>query len=385
MRRIFNYHIVIFLLLITLLSISKAQTASVELPKVTPKNNVFYNVVPRDIIVKVDAFGRSIDSVTANGASLAFSKKAYPYQEGAWLMRIDSSGLLALPRGEQELRITLDGGESILMHIKVMDSRSPALLTIVAPDVNHGNSVLIIFPTGKTLLIDCAKVMWRDRVVIPLLKKNGIDKLDYFIITHYDEDHDSGDGGAKIKSEFDVGQFYDYNSFTVGQMLDLEKTKIKILNAYESGTDENTRSLSFQLKYKGFIYVHGADTYAINQAAIMRRFPNDLKAHVFFGNHHFHGSLDYKYVRAMDPVLVLVQAEKAIYERDAYMVVFKQQIAGWLRKNNKRFIEAVPSLEVGTVVIRVNDANDWTYETYKDTLTPVIPFLRKKNKVVLEK
>jgi len=42
-------------------------------------------------------------------------------------------------------------------------------------------------------------------------------------------------------------------------------------------------------------------------------------------------------------------------------------------------------LEVGTVVIRVNDANDWTYETYKDTLTPVIPFLRKKNKVVLEK
>ena len=39
-------------------------------------------------------------------------------------------------------------------------------------------------------------------------------------------------------------------------------------------------------------------------------------------------------------------------------------------------IEDLPNLEVGTVVIRVNGKNDWTYETYGDTKNVIIPFLK---------
>jgi hypothetical protein len=38
-------------------------------------------------------------------------------------------------------------------------------------------------------------------------------------------------------------------------------------------------------------------------------------------------------------------------------------------------MDNLPTLEVGTIVIRVNDEKDWTYETYKDTETPLIPYI----------
>lgn len=346
-----------------------------QTPVVTPKNNEYFKEKPRDIIFKIETFGRRLESITANGTEIDFSTKAYPHAQNSWMVTIKSSELSALPNGKQEFSIKTDNGRSAKMHINVMESRVAAPLTIVAPDVNHGNALLICFPTGKTMLIDCAKSNWRDQVVIPLLEKNNIRKLDYFILTHYHGDHDAGDRGQKIKRDFDVEKFYDYQSLKVGNTLNIEGTKIKILNAYTSGNDENSRSLCFQLKFKDFIYEHGGDIYGHNQVEIRNRFPNDVKAHVFFGNHHFHGSIDINYIRSMDPILVLLQAEKAIYERTAYMNDYKQSVEKWLYDNNKRLIETIPAVEIGTAVVRVDSVDKWTYETYREPWAPVIPYL----------
>ncbi len=353
-------------------------TAAVQ-PEMTPVNNVFYLKQPRDIVAKINAYGRTLTGITAGTIPIGYSIETYPYQEDAWKIRLAGADLGMLPPGEHRLAFNLDSAESLQMNLTVMDSRPPALLTIIVPHVFHGNSVLFIFPTGKTLLVDCGDAGRRDQIVIPLLKRNGIEHLDYFYLTHYHEDHDGGDGGARIISEFNVDAYEDNRTLTAGQTLELEGTRIQIRNAFSGGTDENQESLAFQLKYRDFVYVHDADIYGSNQSAIMSAYANDLRGHVLFGNHHFHGSSNADYMRAADPYIVLVQAEQAIYARSAYMDVFRKQTAEWLKAQHKRFIEAVPAMEIGTTVIRIDDGENWTYETYGDTLVPLIPFLLSNN------
>jgi len=66
---------------------------------------------------------------------------------------------------------------------------------------------------------------------------------------------------------------WDYRSFLPGDTFELGGANFKILNSYESGTDENTRSLAFKMEYNGFVYQHGGDNYASNQEKILRKFP----------------------------------------------------------------------------------------------------------------
>jgi len=347
-------------------------------PEITPHKNVFYTKFPRDIFVKVNAYGRSIQSVTANGSPLLFDMNPYEFEEDARMVRIDGQSLAALPEGEHAISIDFDTDESVTFQLRVMTGRAAADLTIIAPDVSHGNSVLFLLPNGKTMLVDCGQAFIRDGVIIPLLEQNGISHLDYFILTHYHDDHDSGDKGATIRDRFKVENFRDYRDFNAGEELEIGGVQIKILNAYADGTDENTRSLAFQLKYKGFVYRHDADIYADNQRSIMRRFPDDVRADVYFANHHFHGSSDADYLRATDPTVVLIQAEQVLYARSTYTTTYLLETVKWLQDNEAKTVENLPAIEVGTTVIRVNSVDDWNYETYKNSETPLIPFLPKR-------
>ncbi|MCK4640822.1 MAG: MBL fold metallo-hydrolase [Candidatus Marinimicrobia bacterium] len=344
-------------------------------PIITPSRNVYYSTFPRDIYVKVNTYGRVIESVTTKERSLLYSYETYPFEEEACLLKIDKVLLDDLLPGEHLITVNFNTNESVDFRLMVMEDRNPAALTIIAPDVNHGNSVLIIFPTGKTMLVDCGKSYIRDKIIIPLLRKNNIEKIDYFVLTHYHEDHDSGDRGATIRDQFNVEIFWDYQSFNAGDVLEIEDVQLKILNAYSDGTDENTRSLAIQLKYNGFIYMHDGDIYANNQKKIMDKFPNDMKAHVYLANHHFHGSTYPDYLRIMKPEVVLIQAEQALYARSTYTKTYLIESVEWLRENKQHVIETLPAIEVGTCVIRVNSGNDWDYETYKDSEIPFIPFL----------
>lgn len=69
-------------------------------------------------------------------------------------------------------------------------------LTIVSIDVGQGDSFLIKFPNGKTALVDAGEATKNfdngKRVILPLLEKLGIDKIDYAFISHVDSDHYMG-------------------------------------------------------------------------------------------------------------------------------------------------------------------------------------------------
>lgn len=348
-------------------------------PVLSQLNNIFYKEHPCDITVKIDRYGYKLKSASCMGRKLPFETDEFSGFEDAVNIKLPEKFLENLPEGVHRIRFNFDHGIKLNYNLNVKTKRAPAGLTIIAPDVEHGNSVIFILPRGKVMLVDCAKAWVRDSILIPLLKRHGIKTIDYMILTHYHGDHDSDDKGMKIRSMFNVKNFYDYKSFAAGDTFNIEGVKIKVLNSFNDGSEENSRSLSFKMEYNGFVYVHGADIYADNQMNILKKFPRDIKAHVYFANHHFHGSASMDYLRAVDPEVVLLQAEKAIYARSTYMVNFLERVVPYLKKNNKRFIESLPALEVGTAVIRVNSKDDWTYETYRETGKVVIPFLNNHN------
>ena len=195
-------------------------TAALQ-PEITPKRNVFYISFPLDIYVKVNAYGRTVKSVIAGKRKMFFSKEPYPYEEDAWIVKISAESLTTLPDGEQLVAINFNSGEAGLLNLQVVPKRKPAELTITAPDVNHGNSVLFLLPDGKKMLVDCGKAFIRDSVIIPLLKKNGVSHLDYLILSHYHEDHDSGDRGQTIREKFKVDNFRDYRDFKAGDEFEI--------------------------------------------------------------------------------------------------------------------------------------------------------------------
>lgn len=102
------------------------------------------------------------------------------------------------------------------------------------------------------------------------------------------------------------------------------------------------------------------------QKRIMNNFPTKIRAHVYHGNHHFHGSIDQNYLVKMDPYLFLVSAQQAVYDRCAYATKFKRNVEQPLKTLNGRMIEDLMTREVGHIVVRINDAENWSYETYKN-------------------
>jgi competence protein ComEC len=347
-------------------------------PEISPSRNTFYKVpTATDLFIKLDKNGNKLVSITNNEKKVRHQDKNVWYTEDSKIVKIPKKYLRKLDNGLNEITFNFEDAEPLKFELEVRDTSKNAELTIISLDVRHGTSVLIILPTGKTLLVDTGTELMCKERVIPFLDRHNI-TLDYLCITHYHDDHC---GGKKLIEEKYKGLMVgDCNDFESGQEFEFENTHVTILNSHNNGQEENMRSLSFRMEYKGFVYTHGADIYGENQKRILQAYKarddlNTLKTHVYHANHHFHGSVDPEYLRAIDPYLIIVSGEEHIYGRAAYTQVVQQDVLPFLKDNNKRLIEDLLSFEVGNVVVRVSDGSNWSYETYKDINAP-IPFLK---------
>lgn len=342
---------------------------------VTPHKNSFYPDAPYDLVFKVDNFHQQVRGVIVNGSPRDFSVSPYPHQESAIWLKIPSSELVELDPGVQKIAVLLER-DLLKAEVTVLSEPSYSELVIVTPDVEHGSAMILRLPSGKHMLIDCGKAWVRDSILLPMLHRHQIDSIHTFILTHYHDDHDGGDSGRIIRDNYHVEEFIDYTSHPTGYEWDQDGVHFKILNSDEDGEEENTRSLSIKISYKGFTLMHGGDTYAINQQKIIRSFVDDVPAQVFYANHHFHGSVDPVYIRLTNPDLVILQAQEAIYARAAYTVKYKEESEKWLNHHRPEPLETLPALEVGTIVLRIDGAGQWSYESYRMQDELVIPGYR---------
>ncbi|MBN2610227.1 MAG: MBL fold metallo-hydrolase [Bacteroidales bacterium] len=339
---------------------------------ITPLNLTFYKNHPRDLVIKIDNYHQPVQKISIDSVAVSFSIKPYPYQEYAVWAEIGNAALTGFANGRHNFTVDIVTTK-LVGNILIDNTPAPSDLIIVAPDVSHGSSVILKMPGNKNMMIDCGQGWVRDSVLIPLLERHHIDTIHTFIITHYHDDHMGGDSGRTILERFHVEKFFDYRTYPSGFSWVENGVSFKVLNSYPDGNDENTRSLALKISYKDFVYIHSGDIYGINQQRIREQFPDDIRAHVYYANHHFHGSLDTGYLRAVNPDLVIVQAQEAIYARYAYMVNYKKETVDYLNRHRPVKVETMPVIETGMVVLRINNADEWWYETYKDQDFAVIP------------
>ena len=229
-------------------------------------------------------------------------------------------------------------------------SASGRTLTIAILDVGHGDSSLIIFPDGTTMLVDAGNKDKGRSVVAPFLKNHGIEHLDYYVETHPHGDH--VDGRPALDAFIDSRtKKWDWKTHKYEDKFNLGGTTWFITNAYDKsfhGSDANKNSLAFRIEYNGFVYSAGGDQASNSMDRLVRDHPDRVKAHVRNTAHHAVGPVSSSFLRKTDPKVFVVSAPSSGWVRSAY------------RDTGKKIYVTGRD---GHVVIRASSGSNWERDT----------------------
>jgi competence protein ComEC len=132
------------------------------------------------------------------------------------------------------------------------------------------------------------------RVVVPYLRSLGIDRVDMLMVTHRDSDHSGGT--ASVQSALAVGEVR--SSLTeiggerclAGQRWNWNGVGFVVLHpaadGYGSERKSNNLSCVLQVDAGGRRMLLTSDIEARDEAALLARYPDDLKADVLLVPHH---------------------------------------------------------------------------------------------------
>lgn len=205
-------------------------------------------------------------------------------------------------------------------------------------DVGQGDSILLTTPIRRRVyLIDTGgKLTFGkkkqsqpqiDRITIPLLKAQGISRIDGVFVSHQDADH-VGDLGPLLE-EMPVKRLYmgagliQNPSFRARIAGRVEKTKMvelkagmevkeainfQVLHPEVAGKGENKDSLSLTCRLAGKSWAFTGDLDQAGEEAIIKKFP-DLKIDYFkLGHHGSDTSSSTVFLQAIQPKLVFISA-----------------------------------------------------------------------------
>lgn len=192
-------------------------------------------------------------------------------------------------------------------------------LQVYALDIGQGDSLLIISPTGKTILVDTGDTGNDKRVLGALMSHSGAQKLDLFIASHPHQDHigvadlvinaaatnatsvlDSGfpyttqtykryleaiqKSGAKF-IDAEPGQTFDIGGGAVITVLAPIKPFFKKSELRSGATEPNANSVVVRLDYKSFSMIFTGDAEAETEGRMITNKAN-LRAKVLKVGHH---------------------------------------------------------------------------------------------------
>lgn len=376
----------------------------------SPTNDIFYLDRPRHLRIHLLHYDRTPAKIRWDFGTLPFTvrpSQAEGLLQGDALIRseliLSPQALSILPAGTHTLRIKLDDGQELPYTLTVKEKDEKAPFEILNFNVHHGSSTLLSLPNGRHLLIDSGKEECAQDIILPYLVRNGI-HVDYYLLTHFHDDHDGmleeilaqnslrKPDVAVVEQSLtaDASERYPYLaqfSYLDSRMVrpfdrldriwDLGGVEITVLNSRldESGcptidmTNENNSSTSLAVVYGGLHYHHAADNYANVEERMMglweaRGEKSFLKCDYFYANHHFHGSVSDAFIRYINPKVVFVSAQAAVYARAAYTTVYKEGIQ-MCNYPGKRLQDTLLSCEVGSVRVKVYK-DRWTYECIDD-------------------
>ncbi|MHC0036328.1 S-layer homology domain-containing protein [Pseudoneobacillus sp. C159] len=251
-------------------------------------------------------------------------------------------------------------------------------------DVGQGDSILVFFPDGKTMLVDGGK-REMGKTVVQYLKDQGVSTLDLVVSTHPDADHLGGLlevlDKIKVKAILDNGvphttvTYSDYlrlireKNIPVsiakdGQLLDLDKrVKVEVLNSGGANEESNEASIVLKLSMGTIDVLLTADAAAKEEAQMVQTY--NVEAEILKAGHH--GSATSTSTVFLDEVKPKV-AILSYGEGNSYGHPHKEVLDRLLQWGASIFSTA----QSGTIVVKTNGstydvlAHPWKYAEEKN-------------------
>ena len=199
-------------------------------------------------------------------------------------------------------------------------------------DVGQGDATLLQSPDGEFMLIDSGPTYSQDYLV-KYLKDAGVDKLEYFIITHPHEDHYGG--ATAVIDDFQIENFIIHKDFAYDYPYDkfirrlgkkdtnIIRTEINdsfvfadcaefvIISPKRTDKDDlNESSLCFKIVYENTAFLFTGDAEWESEKQMLASGYN-VKADVFKAGHHGSSTSNTEsFVKAVDPQIAVVSCER---------------------------------------------------------------------------
>jgi competence protein ComEC len=244
-------------------------------------------------------------------------------------------------------------------------------LTVTFIDVGQGDAILIETPQGKKILIDGSGMERREinddptvgekpdrigrKVVLPFLRKKGINRLDLVFLTHPHEDHLGGLNevlkAVKVNQVIDAGSLYNslaYQRFKeliaankikyavarMGQEINFgNNLKAEILwPGREQLENVNSNSIVMRLVYGEVAFLFTGDLEKEGEERLLKYYSGRLHSTVLKVGHH--GSLTSTgddFLRAIGPKYAVISVGKRNRYQHPAASTIKRLIEHWIK------------------------------------------------------
>ncbi|WP_394141280.1 S-layer homology domain-containing protein [Cytobacillus oceanisediminis] len=235
-------------------------------------------------------------------------------------------------------------------------------------DVGQGDSILVLAPNGKTMLVDGGKRDAGDEVVA-YLHKLGINTIDVMVSTHPDSDHIGGLidvlEQVDVKQVVDSGKshttqtYYEYLNLIdvknipyqvpgVGDLIHIdENVKIQVLNSGKETGDNNESSIVLKVSYGEIDYLLTGDAGIESEKVMGQVF--DVSAEILKVSHHGSDTgSNYTFIQMVHPEAAIFSYGKNNYGHPDPVIVQRMKNVS---------ADLYSTYESGDIIVKTNGEN----------------------------